>query len=73
MNKWDIDIVAQMRIDDFNRELEKKKRQLNRSMQVGIIEIADRLGWIDNEEMTKYYLDETDTYIPKLNNKAPKV
>jgi hypothetical protein len=53
------------------RRLEYAQRELRVSMIANAVDAAQRCGLIDNDELAKYSLDESGTYIPKLKNNEP--
>ena len=60
------DIIQDMRNADEIRRIQYAQRESQRTLIENAVSAAQRCGMISNEELAKYYLDETGLYIPKL-------
>ena len=60
------DIIAKMQFDEQVRRMKWAQDEMRRSMIQSIAELNIRMGNVDDDEVAKFYLDETGEYMPKL-------
>lgn len=59
-------VIQKMQFDEAVRRMKHSQDEMRRSLIQTVAEINIRMGNVDDDEVAKFYLDETGDYMPKL-------
>lgn len=63
-----LEVLQELKDTRTTQEHKRVQDGINKTLIRSAVSAAERAGLISNEELKKYYLDETGTYIPKLKD-----